>query len=179
MKEEVIAGRKGRWERAARSLLEDEVELPLRFGRPVTHVYNPLEYAGSAHRRYLRRFAEGRAERPTWLLGIRMTDRAFGIEVLEEFHRARERHVLADDALYLIGVAHLAENEPELAIASWQKVVDDYPKSEWADPAEYRIGLAFVAMSAGPEYDKARQSGVGKLNPEKCAANNVRIFKGA
>ncbi|MFO0687757.1 MAG: single-stranded DNA-binding protein [Myxococcota bacterium] len=32
----------------------------LRFGRPVTHVYNPLEYAGSGHRRYLRRFAEGR-----------------------------------------------------------------------------------------------------------------------
>ena len=32
----------------------------LRFGRPVTHVYNPLEYAGRGHRRYLRRFAEGR-----------------------------------------------------------------------------------------------------------------------
>ncbi|MBK7947846.1 MAG: single-stranded DNA-binding protein [Deltaproteobacteria bacterium] len=32
----------------------------LRFGEPVTHVYNPLEYAGRGYRRYLRRFAEGR-----------------------------------------------------------------------------------------------------------------------
>lgn len=111
-----------------------------------------------------RRFAEARAERPTWLLGIEMTDRPFGIQVLEEFHRARERHALADDALYLIGEAHLAEAEPELAIGSWQKIVDEYPRSEWADPAEYRIGLAFVAMSAGPEYDKAPLlTGLGRL----------------
>lgn len=32
----------------------------LRFGMPVTHVYNPLEYAGRGYRRYLRRFGEGR-----------------------------------------------------------------------------------------------------------------------
>ncbi len=27
---------------------------PLRFGRPVTHVYNPLEYAGKPYKRYLK-----------------------------------------------------------------------------------------------------------------------------
>ena len=31
----------------------------IRFGPPVTHVYNPLGYAGRGYRRYLRRFAEG------------------------------------------------------------------------------------------------------------------------
>lgn len=30
---------------------------PLRFGPPVTHVYNPLVYAAGPHRAYLRRFA--------------------------------------------------------------------------------------------------------------------------
>jgi single-strand selective monofunctional uracil DNA glycosylase len=30
----------------------------LRFGPPVTHVYNPLVYAGRSYRRYLRRFAD-------------------------------------------------------------------------------------------------------------------------
>lgn len=30
------------------------------FGAPVTHVYNPLGYAGRGYRRYLRRFADGR-----------------------------------------------------------------------------------------------------------------------
>lgn len=100
------------------------------------------------------RFAEGRATKPTWLLGLRFTDRAFGIEVLEAFQRARERHPLADDALYLVGEARLVENEPEEAIGAWQKVVDEYPRSEWAETAEWRIGLAFVEMSSGPEYDK-------------------------
>ena len=32
----------------------------LTFGPPVTHVYNPLRYAWSAHEMYLRRFAAGR-----------------------------------------------------------------------------------------------------------------------
>ncbi|MFN0129602.1 MAG: uracil-DNA glycosylase family protein [Verrucomicrobiales bacterium] len=32
---------------------------PLRFGAPVTHVYNPLEYAWEAHAAYVRRFATG------------------------------------------------------------------------------------------------------------------------
>jgi len=31
----------------------------LKFGRPVVHVYNPLEYAWAAHALYLRRFASG------------------------------------------------------------------------------------------------------------------------
>ena len=32
---------------------------PLRFRAPVTHVYNPLEYAGAPHRAYLRRYGDG------------------------------------------------------------------------------------------------------------------------
>lgn len=35
---------------------------PLRFSSPVTHVYNPLDYAWSAHEEYLRRFGEGTKE---------------------------------------------------------------------------------------------------------------------
>lgn len=33
----------------------------LHFGAPVTHIYNPLEYAWSAHRRYVERFGSGGA----------------------------------------------------------------------------------------------------------------------
>ena len=35
---------------------------PLRFGPPVTHVYNPLEYARAAHVQYLERYGRGRRE---------------------------------------------------------------------------------------------------------------------
>ncbi len=34
----------------------------LRFGAPVTHVYNPLRYAARPHREYLRRFGDGPKE---------------------------------------------------------------------------------------------------------------------
>lgn len=44
----------------ARSLVEEL--RPLEFGAPVTHVYNPLEYAWPAHRTYLERYGRGRRE---------------------------------------------------------------------------------------------------------------------
>jgi single-strand selective monofunctional uracil DNA glycosylase len=40
----------------------------LRFGPPVAHVYNPLEYAWDVHREYLERF--GRREREVVLVGM-------------------------------------------------------------------------------------------------------------
>jgi single-strand selective monofunctional uracil DNA glycosylase len=40
----------------------------LTFGPPVTHVYNPLRYAGAAHREYIRRYASG--PRPVVFLGM-------------------------------------------------------------------------------------------------------------
>lgn len=33
---------------------------PMRFAAPVTHVYNPLDYAWAPHEEYLRRFGDGR-----------------------------------------------------------------------------------------------------------------------
>src|SRR3954469_7028292 len=42
--------------KAARELRDAVAKL--RFGVPVTHVYNPLEYAWAAHEAYVRRFAD-------------------------------------------------------------------------------------------------------------------------
>jgi single-strand selective monofunctional uracil DNA glycosylase len=44
--------------RAAAGRLRREIA-PLRFGPPVTHVYNPLDHARVAHHRYLERYAGG------------------------------------------------------------------------------------------------------------------------
>ncbi len=33
---------------------------PLTFATPITHVYNPLEYARAAHEQYVRRFGNGK-----------------------------------------------------------------------------------------------------------------------
>lgn len=47
-----------RLDRATRALVRALV--PLRFAAPVTHVYNPLEYARAPYRDYLRRYARGK-----------------------------------------------------------------------------------------------------------------------
>src|SRR5438105_1167351 len=44
---------------AAAARMRDAVKR-LQFAPPVTHVYNPLEYAWAAHEKYLRRYAESR-----------------------------------------------------------------------------------------------------------------------
>jgi single-strand selective monofunctional uracil DNA glycosylase len=45
-------------ETAALELIEELA--PLKFSDPVTHTYNPLEYAWGSHSEYLRRFANGK-----------------------------------------------------------------------------------------------------------------------
>lgn len=46
--------------RVARELAQEVEEI--RFGPPVTHVYNPLRYAWGAHEQYLRRYGSGPKE---------------------------------------------------------------------------------------------------------------------
>src|SRR5689334_15578394 len=43
---------------------------PLEFSAPVTHVYNPLEYAWAAHRAYLERYGCGPGKRDVVMIGM-------------------------------------------------------------------------------------------------------------
>jgi outer membrane protein assembly factor BamD (BamD/ComL family) len=101
-----------------------------------------------------RRYCEGIAVKPSWLMGIDMSDREFGVKLLESFQKARERHPLADDALHYMAVANEAMGEYELAIEAWQRLGKLYPRREWVETAEYRSALVFLAMSDGVAYDK-------------------------
>jgi len=102
-----------------------------------------------------RKFCLGRAEKPSWLLGISMEDQEFGVQILERFQGARERHPLADDAFHYVALARLDLGDWELAIDAWERLRREYPKSEWAETAEFRVGLTMLGMSDGPRYDKA------------------------
>jgi outer membrane assembly lipoprotein YfiO len=102
-----------------------------------------------------RLFAQGVAEKPSWLAGVNMTDREFGVEILEKFQKARERHPLADDALHYKALALHAMGDLEDAIATWEALAREYPESEWTETARYRIARTMYELSDGPEYDKA------------------------
>jgi outer membrane protein assembly factor BamD (BamD/ComL family) len=100
-------------------------------------------------------FVEESAKKPSWFLGIGLTNREYGIDVLERFVKTHEQHPLAPEALFLVGEAYAQGDQPEVAIESaWKVLVRDYPQSSWARAAEYRIALAFISLSYGVEYDK-------------------------
>lgn len=71
MKAEGGASRRGRATASPLEITRDLVaELaPLQFSLPVTHVYNPLEYAAAPHRLYLERYGDA-APREVLLLGM-------------------------------------------------------------------------------------------------------------
>jgi len=58
----------------AAAALRDAVQ-PLRFGAPVTHVYNPLHYAWPAHEQYIKRFADS----PKRIVFLGMNPGPFGM----------------------------------------------------------------------------------------------------
>jgi single-strand selective monofunctional uracil DNA glycosylase len=55
-----MSSENARLNRIVKRLLQDL--RPLRFGAPVSHVYNPLEYAGEGYRLYLKSYARSGAE---------------------------------------------------------------------------------------------------------------------
>jgi hypothetical protein len=111
-----------------------------------------------------RLFAQGKARKPSWLLALPLTDLEFGIQALERFQRARERHPSSDDALHYAAEAYLESGDPGLAVDTWTRLGRTYPDSEWAETAEYRTGLATLALSDGPRYDKGPMiSGLKRL----------------
>lgn len=113
-------------------------------------------YARAVERIFLigRLYCEGKATKPSWLLGIEMSDYEFGVQALERFQRERERHVSADDALHYVALAYEELQNEELAIESWSKLVRFYPESEWAETAQFRASLATMRISDGVRYDK-------------------------
>lgn len=53
-----------------------------------------------------------------------------------------------------IGTAHMLQGRLDEAVAAYQRVVDDYPRSQLAAEAQYRIGYAYETV--GDDFDRAR-----------------------
>jgi tol-pal system protein YbgF len=53
---------------------------------------------------------------------------------------------LADNALYWIGECYDAEDKPEEALATFTKVLEDYPSSDKAAAAQLKKGLIYLKM---------------------------------
>ncbi len=55
---------------------------------------------------------------------------------------------------YKIGLFHLEKQEYQQARDAFEKTVNDYPDSKWAESARYQIAVADAKRSVGAQYDQ-------------------------
>lgn len=61
----------------------------------------------------------------------------------------------APAAQFKIGLAHEKQKKWSDAIAAYNKLLDRYPNSDYADDAQYQIGYAWYQASSQPDYDQS------------------------
>jgi outer membrane protein assembly factor BamD len=62
---------------------------------------------------------------------------------------------LAAQALFKIGLAREKQKKWSDAILSYNKLIDKYPGSDFADDAQYQIGYAWYQAASQPDYDQS------------------------
>jgi single-strand selective monofunctional uracil DNA glycosylase len=131
-------------ERAARKLSAAVGEL--RFAEPVTHVYNPLDYAWAPHRAYLRRYGQG-TKRVVYLgmnpgpWGMAQTGVPFGeISLVRDWLGIEEKVKAPSVPHPKRPIEGFACTRKEVSGARlWGALAEDYP-----DPADF-FDHAFIA----------------------------------
>lgn len=61
----------------------------------------------------------------------------------------------AAEAQYKIGLCHFTLEEYVEASFEYQRVIEDYAQSEWADDASYGLAMCYYESSMSPDYDQA------------------------
>jgi outer membrane protein assembly factor BamD len=80
----------------------------------------------------------------------RMVD---AITRLESFEKAYPGSQYIDDALYLLGKAHQANKEQILARQAFRRVLDDFPRSPFAEDALFELAESWFLSVRGPALD--------------------------
>jgi len=72
---------------------------------------------------------------------------------LESFERDYPGSQYIDDALFLLGKAHQVNKEQILARQSFQRVLDDFPRSPFAEDALFEVAQSWYLSVRGPALD--------------------------
>ncbi|MBU1090834.1 MAG: outer membrane protein assembly factor BamD [Candidatus Omnitrophica bacterium] len=88
------------------------------------------------------------------VLGVTLPVENPAIEILYKVIENSYYGPLAPKAQYKLGLVLKGLMRYYEAEESFNKVISNYPKSEWVEPAKYQIALARAAVSRGPDYDQ-------------------------
>ncbi len=80
-------------------------------------------------------------------------DQMRAIELLEAFERNHPGSQFIDDALYYLGLAHQANNEQLLARQAFQRLLDAFPRSSYAEDARFQFAQSWLMSMRGPALD--------------------------
>jgi outer membrane assembly lipoprotein YfiO len=75
------------------------------------------------------------------------------IELLESFERKHPGSQFIDDALYYLGKAHQGNKEQLLARQAFRRVVEDFPRSPFAEDARFEIARSWFLSVRGAQLD--------------------------
>ncbi len=94
-------------------------------------------------------------EKSTSLLGFKLSSPgAYGVEILEKLLQNAPYLKFADDARLTIANYYYKELEYKLAMENYEKLIQEYPKSEWLGFAHYQIAACHLKQFRSISYDK-------------------------
>jgi outer membrane assembly lipoprotein YfiO len=79
---------------------------------------------------------------------------ALAIEVLAPFSTSGNGSANVDEAVYLLGLCHLKVKDYAAAQGDFERVTREYPESDSAASAEFRVGEAMWGLARGPDFDQ-------------------------
>jgi outer membrane assembly lipoprotein YfiO len=91
-------------------------------------------------------FLEGRA-------AYERGDQMRAIEILSAFERNHPGSHFIDDAMFYLGKAHQANSEQILARQSFQRLLDAFPRSSYAEDAQFELAQSWLLSMRGPALD--------------------------
>ncbi len=81
-------------------------------------------------------------------------DYHLAVEVLAPYSTSGSGSADVDEAVYLLGLCHLKTRDFPTAQADFERLTRDYPESDSAPSAAFRVGEAMWGQSRGPDFDQ-------------------------
>jgi outer membrane protein assembly factor BamD len=80
-------------------------------------------------------------------------DHLRAIELLEAFEHANPGSKYFDDAIFLLGKSHQANDEQILARADFERLLQEFPRSPFAEDAHFELANSWFLSMSGPSLD--------------------------